>query len=188
MFFSLLHLASCAVRQIVYVSHSVEPAMSHENLQNILLTCQRRNQLLGVTGLLIYRDGCFCQLLEGPHQSIQTVMQSIIRDQRHAGIIVVLDRIVDTRDFPTWNIAFRNLQYTNKMNEWADQQANPLTFEEQQIFDETLSNVNNPPQMSRVIARLIQVYQRILMHMDPHPTLENQWSRANKIGHDDAFQ
>lgn len=182
---SLVHLTSCAIRQVVYVSHSVEPSMSHENLQDILLTCRRRNHALDVTGLLLYRDGCFCQLLEGSHESIQSVMRSIRRDHRHSGMLVVLDREVETRDFPSWNIAFRNLQYTREMNEWADEQSSALTEEEQKIFDETLAAVYNPPQMSSAIAKLIQVYQRILMHMEPHPTLENQWSRANKIGHNE---
>lgn len=182
-FLSFLQLvASCSIRQIVYVSHSVERTMSHENLQNILLTCRKRNSQLDITGLLLYRDGSVCQLLEGPTQSIQLVMESISRDRRHAGILIVLDRKVETRDFCGWSIAFRNLQYTREMNEWADDQSVPLTDEEQKIFEQTMASINDPPQMSSAIAKLIQLYQRILMHMEPHPTLENQWARANKIG------
>lgn len=182
--FLLVHVASCAIRQIVYVSHSVEPTMSHEDLQDIILTCRKRNSILDVTGLLLYRDGCLCQLLEGPTDNIQIVMDSIRKDTRHSGIIIVMDRLVEHRDFRVWSIAFRNLEYTRQMNKWADEQSRSLTLEEQKIFDETLAAVNNPPRMSRAIARLIQTYQRILMHMEPHPTLQNQWSRANKIGRD----
>lgn len=175
-------LLTSALRQVVYLSHSVNPTLTHDELQDIVITCRRRNTLLGITGLLLYRDGSVVQYLEGTEVSIRLVLESIKRDPRHTGMLFVLDREIDKRDFPTFSIAFQNPDYTKAMNEWADTQSKELTEDEQKAFDNTLAAVNDPPQMSRAIARLIELYQRVLLHMEPHPRLQNQWSRANKVG------
>lgn len=175
-------LLTMALRQIVYLSHSVNPTLTHDELQDILMTCRRRNTLLNITGLLLYREGSICQMLEGPETSISIILESITRDPRHTGILFVLDRRTEKRDFPSFSIAFRNYEYTKAMNKWADAQSKELTRAEQKGFDDTLAAVNDPPDMSRAIARLIELYQRILLHVEPHPRLQNQWSRANKIG------
>lgn len=179
----LCGVAHARLKQIVYLSHSNETSMSHEELQKIVMTCRQRNERLEITGLLLYKEGNFCQILDGPEESINIVMESIRNDIRHGGIVVILERFVEERSFRYWNIAFRNLAYTSRMNDWADSQAILTSTEEQLLFDRTMEAVHEPPQkVSRVIARMISLYQRILLHMEPHERLDNQWERINRIG------
>lgn len=179
----LCGVAHARLKQIVYLSHSTESNMSHEELQNIVMTCRQRNVHLDITGLLLYKEGNFCQIIEGPEENVDTAMRSIKNDPRHGGMIVILDRYVQERSFRYWNIAFRNLAYTSRMNAWADSQAILTNAEEQLLFDRTLRAKHEPPQrVSRIIARLITLYQRILLHMEPHERLDNQWERINRIG------
>lgn len=171
------------LKQIVYVSHTTNPTLTHEELQDIVLTCRQLNAENDITGLLMYRGSDICQLIEGPESAIDETMEKIRRDTRHGGIIVVMNRYVEERSFRYWNIAFRNLSYTAQMNRWADEQAILTDAEEQELFDRVLQSAHQPPhRVSRAISRLINTYQRILLRMEPHQTLDNQWERINRVG------
>ena len=170
------------IKQVVYVSHSTNPILTHKELQEIVMTCRIHNSQDDITGLLLYKEGGIAQLIEGPENALDVTMERIRNDRRHGGIIVVLSRYVDERSFCNWNIAFRNLEYTVEMNRWADEQAILTDAEEQELFDRIQESAHQPPhRVSRSIALLINTYQRILLRMGPH-TLDNQWDRINRIG------
>lgn len=177
------------LKQIVYVSHSINPTLTHEELQDIVLSCRRRNSESDITGLLLYKEGNVCQILEGLETVINDTMERIRDDARHGGIIIVLNRFVEKRSFRHWNIAFRNLAYTADMNSWADDQAVLTDSEEQLLFDRIVRFANLPRRkVDKSIARLINLYQRILLRIEPHETLENQWERVNRVGSSTSLQ
>jgi Sensors of blue-light using FAD len=49
--------------QLVYVSSSVKPFCDNELLQ-LLERCRRNNDKLGITGMLLYKNGDFMQALD----------------------------------------------------------------------------------------------------------------------------
>lgn len=49
---------------IAYVS-SATVAFNETKLQDLVAQCQRNNERLGVTGILVYSDGNFMQVIEG---------------------------------------------------------------------------------------------------------------------------
>ena len=62
-----------------------------------------------VTGMLLYRDGRFLQLLEGAEAEVRTLFAAIVADPRHHDLVVLRERHRVLRQFPTWTMAFRDL-------------------------------------------------------------------------------
>lgn len=90
---------------IIYVSAAREP-MSDAQLENLLRVAQARNARLGITGLLLYRDGNFMQLLEGPEAAVKEVFRAIEQDPRHHMVTRILDESGLPREFAGWSMAF----------------------------------------------------------------------------------
>jgi len=59
---------------LVYVSSSVRELDDSEIL-NILRTSQRNNERRNITGMLLYKDGNFLQVLEGTDRSVTELME-----------------------------------------------------------------------------------------------------------------
>ncbi len=49
------------------------------------------------------------QLLEGPGDAVRKKFQSIEADDRHRGVIKLLEQQIELRQFSDWTMAFRNL-------------------------------------------------------------------------------
>lgn len=93
-----------AVR-IVYVSSAVEP-MDSAQLAALAEVSADRNRRAGVTGLLLYHDGCFIQALEGPTKAVDATLRRIERDPRHRGVLVLLREPMGERQFEEWDLAY----------------------------------------------------------------------------------
>jgi hypothetical protein len=78
-------------------------------LLDLLEEANKRNAKAGITGMLLYKDGQFMQILEGSEKAVKTAFGRISKDPRHYGIIVLLKETAEERHFPNWFMAFRNL-------------------------------------------------------------------------------
>ncbi len=93
---------------IVYVSAATEP-FSKPALLELLNKARQNNQRLDITGLLLYKDGDFIQLLEGERTAVEALFKTISTDPRHAGTIVLIEGETDKRLFTDWSMGFRDL-------------------------------------------------------------------------------
>lgn len=98
---------------LVYVSSATLP-FSREDLRALLTTCRKNNAELGVTGLLLYKDGNFMQLLEGDEETVRGLYARIENDPRHGGEIALQQSFVEERQFPDWSMGFRDLDSTEE--------------------------------------------------------------------------
>ena len=96
------------VFSLVYVSSATLP-FSRDDLRVLLATCRNNNAALGVTGLLLYKDGNFMQLLEGDEETVRGLYARIENDPRHGGEIALQQGFVEGRQFPDWSMGFRDL-------------------------------------------------------------------------------
>lgn len=92
---------SQALRQIVYISAAARD-FDPRWLQGIYAASVAGNTERAITGLLVYRDQEFMQVIEGPPQEVDRLYQRICRDPRHAMVIKLLDREIPEREFPDW--------------------------------------------------------------------------------------
>ncbi len=77
-----------------------------EQLKDILNASRRNNKEQGITGALLFSEGCFAQVLEGPQESVEAAMEEIACDPRHTGITILYTQQTDTRSFPNWSMAY----------------------------------------------------------------------------------
>ena len=69
-----------------------------------------RNTRAGITGLLLFKNGHFMQLLEGDEAAVIALFSKISRDPRHHHVIILWHGTVDQRDFADSAMAFHNLE------------------------------------------------------------------------------
>ena len=93
---------------LIYVSIATQP-MSKQELLDLLNECVRNNQPAHITGMLLYKDGKFMQILEGPDQNVRRIFAAIERDHRHYSVIKLVEGPITERLFPTWTMGFRDL-------------------------------------------------------------------------------
>lgn len=93
---------------LVYVSSAVKPFSTSE-LAELLAKAREKNTRLGITGMLLYQDGNFMQALEGEEDAVRQLYNTINRDVRHHGTIVLLEEQINKRQFSDWSMGFRNL-------------------------------------------------------------------------------
>ena len=91
--------------QIVYVSTATRE-YGKDELERILAVSRRNNTAEGVTGMLCYHGGTFFQVLEGERDKVEAVMKRVAADDRHYGVMVLLEQQIDRRDLPDWSMAF----------------------------------------------------------------------------------
>lgn len=93
------------LERLVYRSTASRELESRQ-LFDLLTQAQERNARLGITGHLLYLRGQFTQCVEGPAASLDTLWQSLLRDERHHSIELLVRRPAEERRFPEWSMAF----------------------------------------------------------------------------------
>ena len=97
--------------RLIYVS-SASHQMSDAELQEILESAASHNTSDGITGMLLYADGNFMQVLEGEEAVIDATFARICEDRRHHDVLLIEKEPIEKRDFPTWAMGFRKLTST----------------------------------------------------------------------------
>jgi len=88
-----------SLHRLVYMSTAVGVLRADE-LDKVYLRAKASNAAAGITGLLLFYEGTFLQLLEGPAAGISSLMQKLRRDKRHANLIILESSPIETRIFP----------------------------------------------------------------------------------------
>jgi hypothetical protein len=75
-------------------------------IEHILHAARRNNEARGITGALLYSEGCFGQVLEGPLSEVEAIFEKIELDHRHRDVKVLHFKPVNRRSFGQWSMAF----------------------------------------------------------------------------------
>lgn len=96
------------IYQLVYSSTATQDFWPAD-LFHLVETSRRKNALRSVTGMLLFREGQFLQLLEGPEREVKSVFEMVKGDARHEGIKIIFSQSVEARQFPDWTMGFERL-------------------------------------------------------------------------------
>lgn len=96
------------MRQIIYSSSATRP-MDDQELVDLLDHARKNNHSMGVTGILVYHQGDFMQVLEGGAAVVDDLYRVIQEDERHTNIKTILRRNVPDREFSDWEMAFKHV-------------------------------------------------------------------------------
>jgi len=89
--------------RIFYISAATRFATARE-LDDILAVARERNRADQITGLLLYHDGSFAQILEGPDEAVRNCFERIKADDRHLGCRLLLEDETTERYFDDWSM------------------------------------------------------------------------------------
>jgi Sensors of blue-light using FAD. len=93
---------------IVYVSFS-RNQLSELELDELLSEIRPKNLATGITGLLLYNDEIFIQVIEGETDTIRRLYDILQKDKRHTNIVKILEERIDQRSFPNWSMGYQKL-------------------------------------------------------------------------------
>jgi len=106
--------------QIIYASSAVT-TFSELELGQLLMLARKNNKRLGVTGMLLYHDASFLQVIEGEAAVLQTLFERIGGDQRHSSVVTLLRRQVEEPHFGDWSMGFVSQKHlTTSMPGYSD--------------------------------------------------------------------
>lgn len=100
------HPTGGKVYQIVYLSRA-RYALDEAQVVELATLAAGRNQLVGVTGLLLYDGARFIQALEGPQDAVIATMERIVSDDRHDMIRYFNRGSSNDRQFGDWSMDFK---------------------------------------------------------------------------------
>jgi len=93
---------------LVYTSHATNP-FGESELLGLLKECREFNRANGITGMLLYIQGKFIQVLEGQKEAVVQLFDRIALDPRHLRVAVIVEGESDERIFKNWSMGFRRL-------------------------------------------------------------------------------
>ncbi|MEO8112701.1 MAG: BLUF domain-containing protein [Ginsengibacter sp.] len=96
------------MQYLVYVS-SATIHFSDEDLKTLLKASRENNVSLGITGMLLYADDNFIQVIEGEKDVLDTLYAKISRDNRHKSFSILIRGEIKERNFADWSMGFKKI-------------------------------------------------------------------------------
>jgi len=95
--------------QLIYTS-SATNWPSESELVKLLEQARSRNSERHITGMLLYSNQTYLQVLEGEEQDVLQLYKAISSDPRNEGHAILLETEIFSRSFPGWSMGFENLE------------------------------------------------------------------------------
>lgn len=95
------------VYHLSYVSTGCD-CLKFEDIKAILESSNSNNKSSSITGILVYCNKHFFQILEGNKDDVVALFEKISIDHRHDGVIKIQEGFIDERKFDSWNMAFKS--------------------------------------------------------------------------------
>ncbi len=102
------NLKTIIMKYIIYVSNATIH-FSDNDLEDLLRTSRENNSRLGITGMLLYADGSFIQVIEGEEAAIDGLYKKISRDLRHKSSSILMRAEIKERSFAEWSMGFKRI-------------------------------------------------------------------------------
>jgi hypothetical protein len=119
------------MHRIIYLSSAIE-LFTDEEINLLLQKSRFNNMQKNITGLLLYSEGNFIQILEGNKDEIQNTFEKIKLDNRHKNIITVINEPIKNRTFSDWKMGYSVLEPSFLNNH---PEINPFSFKNTPSID-----------------------------------------------------
>lgn len=94
------------LHHLIYLSRAAHP-FSDAELLTLLSQARYYNASQDISGLLVYGNNQFLQVLEGEEEPVRALYEHIRKDPRHRDVITYADKDIAARAFPDWGMAFQ---------------------------------------------------------------------------------
>jgi hypothetical protein len=99
------------MHHLIYLSQATRP-LSTKALTGLVDQAQLANARQHLTGVLVYSNKRFIQLLEGEPAALEQAYARIRQDPRHQHLCKVAHHSIEARRFAEWPLAFQSLSPT----------------------------------------------------------------------------
>lgn len=103
--------------QVIYRSKSSEPLLARSGWTDFHDSLKIKNQVKGITGILMFDGSYFLQVLEGEALRVFALYEDIKSDSRHSGVVTIISESVSRRRFDSWSSCL--IQNDGKNQEWS---------------------------------------------------------------------
>jgi len=105
----------------------------HQEMVVLLDLIRTNNKKLNVTGMLLYDDGSFFQVLEGPRAAVTELFEHIHRDPRHSKVSKIIEEAIPERNFAEWTMGYsevtaKELKKIKGLNDFLTDQPSFITL------------------------------------------------------------
>lgn len=118
--------------QLVYISNR-NPNCTDEEIEKILSSCKKNNPTLNITGILLFSDTKFIQMVEGEYKIILDLYDKIKLDDRHRNVRMISCSPIKQKSFPSWHMGSRKIEGNE-----VDFKTNP-TKQDKEFFNSILN-------------------------------------------------
>ncbi|MDN3596735.1 BLUF domain-containing protein [Zunongwangia endophytica] len=101
---------------ICYVS-SAAPLLTDKDVDEVLSWTQSWNLDHNLTGMLLYSDGNFFQVIEGETETVKGIFSNIYNDTRHRNLIKIFDKQIDKNSFEFYETNFISKRSKNLIHD-----------------------------------------------------------------------
>lgn len=102
--------------------------MGDDELLFLLEQSREKNLRLGITGMLLYKEQNFMQMLEGKEQDVLALYDTIRKDDRHKDVVTLKTGNIKERNFKNWSMGFRNMDKVGDFPKYDDYFKENLTL------------------------------------------------------------
>jgi len=107
--------------------------LTNSDVNELLDFVKVKNNSLNITGILMYSDGIFFQILEGEKTIIKELFKKILLDSMHYDIIKIFDHEMEEPSFSKYNSSFSTINKRSEHSELKqflekEKSYNPETF------------------------------------------------------------
>lgn len=94
-----------AILLLAYISDAAR-VYSEQEMEDLLRVCRKNNKELNVSGMLLYAENKFLQILEGNPEVVHALYEKIEQDSRHHNVTIMDTDLIEERSFDEWSMGF----------------------------------------------------------------------------------
>ncbi len=99
---------------LIYSSAATQH-FGRDELVELLDRARTTNSKLDISGMLLYIDGSFLQVLEGAPDQVDALFSHIAKDSRHTTVVTIIREPIAKRTFSDWSMGFADVS-TDDLN------------------------------------------------------------------------
>jgi hypothetical protein len=93
---------------LIYASTALEH-FGTEQLTDLLRQSREANERVNLTGMLLFSDGNFFQVLEGEPAAVDKLYEKLQQDKRHVQVTLIVKEAIASRSFGDWSMGFSSI-------------------------------------------------------------------------------
>ena len=101
-----MDLVHCA-----YCSGTSKARLGNKGLETLLEECRQKNAKNDITGMLLYQDRSFFQVVEGDRAVVEALLEKIAADTRHERVTRIILEPIAERSFGEWTMGYPNVSW-----------------------------------------------------------------------------